>query len=78
MGEVAILDLPLPDPPILNLTDDEAKTILKVCPSGMLKILDNQAEWFGVYDHAKLMKASYINYLRDIFGHDKIKDKSKP
>jgi hypothetical protein len=75
MGESAVLNLPLPDPPILNLTDEEAIQIFKASPSGMLKILDNQASWFGVYDQSKLMKETYINYLRDIFGRDKVKGK---
>jgi hypothetical protein len=75
MGELAVLDLPLPDPPVLNLTDDEATAIFKASPSGMLKILDNQAEWFGIHDNAKLMKETYINYLRDMFGRDKVKGK---
>ena len=77
MGESAVLDLPLPDKPVLNLTDAEAVAIFKATPSGMNKILDNQAEWLGFADQAALMKESYINYLRDIFGRDKVKGKTK-
>jgi hypothetical protein len=77
MGEAAVLDLPLADPPILNLTDGEAVAIFKASPTGMQKILDNQASWFGVYDQSKLMQENYKEYLRDIFGRDKIKGNSK-
>lgn len=77
MGEQAVLDLPVPDRPVLNLTDEEATLIFKATPSGMNKILDNQAEWLGFADQTTLMKETYTNYLRDLFGHDKIKGKAQ-
>lgn len=72
MKESAVLDLPLPDKPILSLTDSEIEAIYKASPSGTAKILNNQAEWLGIWDSAYLMKETYKNYLRDLFGHGKV------
>ena len=71
MGEAAVLNLPLADRPILDLTDAEITAIYKASPTGTGKILKNQAGWIGYADVADAAVEGYRNYLRDIFSAKK-------
>ncbi len=63
--------MPLEPRPLLDLTDDEAIKIYKASPSGMRKIIKNQARWEVYAVIAEALKLGYVNYLKDIF---KVKD----
>lgn len=73
MGEEAVIDLPLGDRPLLDLTDAEALKIYAATPTGYGKILKNQARWAAFADIAVTVKEGYKDYLRGIFGGAKAK-----
>jgi hypothetical protein len=71
MGEEAVIDLPLGDRPLLDLTDDEAIKFYVASPQGYGKLLKNQARWKAFADKAETVKDGYKKYLREIFSKNK-------
>lgn len=68
-----MLNLPLDDRPVLDLTDAEITAIYKASPTGTGKILKNQARWGGYADISEAAVGGYKSYLRDLFGGKEIK-----
>ncbi len=66
-----MLNLPLDQRPTLDLTNDEALKIYHASPSGIQKIIKNQARWAGYAEIAEALKQNYDDYIRDIFGGNK-------
>ena len=76
MGEQAVPNLQLDDRPVLDLTDTEITVIYKASPTGTGKILKHQARWIGYADIADAAVKGYQDYLRSLFGGDKVKKKA--
>lgn len=70
-----MLNLLLDQRPTLDLTDKEALDMYHASPTGIKKIIKNQARWAGYAEIAEALKQGYDDYLRDIFNASKAKAK---
>jgi hypothetical protein len=66
-----IIPIKLSPRPLLNLTDEDVRALLKFDPRITGIIFDNQADWFAAYDEALAMQKTYDKYVTRGFGGDK-------
>lgn len=71
MEEKALPNLYLDPEPKLTLTDKEITDLYAASPSGVGKILKNQAEWNGNYKIAQAAVDGYRTFIINIFTEKK-------
>lgn len=64
----AVLKIPLSQKPLLPLTDDDVRALLKFDPRITAIIFDNQADWFAIYDEAGSTIRTHENYEANLLG----------
>jgi len=68
LGEKAVPNIFLENRPKLQFTDKEFRTLFRISPRIVEKILDNQVEWRGYADIADAAVKGYRDYIRNIFS----------